>query len=338
MRKEVGIQSIVRVLGVMEALNQRNVSSVDAIHTATGLPKPTLVRILTTLAGAGYIFHVSRRDGYVLTEKVLRLSAGFRYHDAIVDVARPLLEAFTEKHKWQLSIATLDANAMRVRFNTRHLSPFSPEHRFLNRRLGMLNSALGRAYLAYSSDIERHSILKLVEAAYPADGPRFPGAEELDRLLGTIRDRGYATAEREPGDPIRSFAVPVLAGDVRGGVLGSIALFYFASVMTESQAAGAFLDEVQAIGRQVGDALKAMYEDQVEKAAAPMGVSPGRGPADYAGKRNDSFQRIEELELENARLRRAVSDLALDKQILTERVLERAHPAGRNGRGRVRPV
>src|ERR1700741_1717437 len=127
MRKLSDIQSVARALGVIEALNQRRVSPLEDIHQAPGLPKPPLVRILGTLEHLGFVFHVSRRDGYALTEKILRLSAGFQHSDAIVDTPRPLMEAFPARHRWQLSLATLEVDAMRVRFNTRHMSPFAPE-------------------------------------------------------------------------------------------------------------------------------------------------------------------------------------------------------------------
>ena len=39
---------------------------------------------------------------------------------------------------------------------------------------------------------------------------------------------------------------------------------------------------------------------------------------DYGGLKGDQVKRLKELEAENARLRRAVSDLTLDKMILAE--------------------
>jgi hypothetical protein len=39
---------------------------------------------------------------------------------------------------------------------------------------------------------------------------------------------------------------------------------------------------------------------------------------EFGGLRGDQVRRLKELEQENARLRRAVSDLTLDKPILTE--------------------
>ena len=43
-----------------------------------------------------------------------------------------------------------------------------------------------------------------------------------------------------------------------------------------------------------------------------------RWRAEYGGMKNDQVKRLKALELENTRLRRVVSDLTLDKLILTE--------------------
>jgi putative transposase len=43
-----------------------------------------------------------------------------------------------------------------------------------------------------------------------------------------------------------------------------------------------------------------------------------RWRAEYGGLKSDQVKRLKDLELENTRLRRAVSDLTLDKLILTE--------------------
>ena len=43
-----------------------------------------------------------------------------------------------------------------------------------------------------------------------------------------------------------------------------------------------------------------------------------RWRAEYGGMKTDQLKRLKELEVENARLRRAVSDLTVEKQILKE--------------------
>jgi IclR family mhp operon transcriptional activator len=267
--RETDVQSIVRVLSVIEVLNQRSVTSIDAMHKVTGIPKPTLVRLLGTLVGAGYVFHVSRRDGYALTEKVLRLSAGYQYQDAVVDIARPLLEAFTRRHKWQISFATPDNDAMRVRFNTRHLSPFAPDNRRLNHRVGMLTSAMGRAYIAFCSNLEREIIMSFLLASDEDMNARAKEPGYVEVLIERARAKGYATIRRAAANHTRSIAIPVLSAGTETA-LASMAIFYFSSTMSEAQAAAKFLDEMYDIAGQITSALTRVHE------AEPGAVSARR--------------------------------------------------------------
>ena len=54
--------------------------------------------------------------------------------------------------------------------------------------------------------------------------------------------------------------------------------------------------------------------------AAPSEVTYYRWRREYEGMKTDQLRRLKELEKENQRLRRAVSDLTLDKLILAEAV------------------
>jgi putative transposase len=59
----------------------------------------------------------------------------------------------------------------------------------------------------------------------------------------------------------------------------------------------------------------------IAEGARSIGVSEQtyfRWRAEYGGMKTDQLKRLKELELENKRLRQAVSDLTLDKQILAE--------------------
>lgn len=52
--------------------------------------------------------------------------------------------------------------------------------------------------------------------------------------------------------------------------------------------------------------------------AGGRAVHPIRWRNEYGGLKGDQVKRLKELEIENNRLRRAVSDLTLDKLILAE--------------------
>ena len=69
------------------------------------------------------------------------------------------------------------------------------------------------------------------------------------------------------------------------------------------------VDVLTAQGRPVAEAVRS------------IGVTEGtyyRWRSEYGGLKSDQVKRLKELEMENARLRRAVSDLTLEKLILKE--------------------
>ena len=69
------------------------------------------------------------------------------------------------------------------------------------------------------------------------------------------------------------------------------------------------VDVLMAQGRQVVDAVRAIGVTE---------VTYYRWRNEYGGLKGDQVKRLKELETENNRLRRAVSDLTLDKLILAE--------------------
>jgi putative transposase len=78
-------------------------------------------------------------------------------------------------------------------------------------------------------------------------------------------------------------------------------------------------EEIVAKLRQV-DVLTAQGKSIAEavKTIAVTETTYFRWRAEYGGLKSDQVRRLKDLELENTRLRRAVSDLTLDKLILTE--------------------
>ena len=62
-------------------------------------------------------------------------------------------------------------------------------------------------------------------------------------------------------------------------------------------------------GRPVAEAVRAIGVTE---------VTSDRWRQEYGGLKGDQVRRLKELEAENTRLRRAVSDLTLDKMILAE--------------------
>ncbi len=254
-----GFQPVLRSLKLLEALNATSTATLSRLHADTGLPKPTLVRLLDTMISAGYVRRVSRSAGYELTERVLRLSSGFRHKDLIVEASRPFLSALTAEHKWPVALATLDHDAMLVRISTRHESPFSTDPDWLNRRLAMLVSALGRAYLAFCPEEEQRLILAMLKSSKSAMNAQARDDKYVSSMLAAIRKRGYATTAPVRGDPAMGLAVPVMED---GKVAACITMRYLGSTMNEAQAAERYLSPM----RHAAAAIAASHEHLVNAA------------------------------------------------------------------------
>ncbi len=229
------IQSVTRAFALLEALNRRAWSSVAQLHDSTGLPKPTIVRMLQTLVQAGYVTRDAREKGYRVTVRVRSLSCGFHGDPLVVEAARPWAIALTRQFHWPAGVAILEGDAAVIRFSTIADSSISPFHATLNMRLSLFSNALGLAYYAFCPDSERQMLLALAgdrEQSLLAERER----GWLDWRVQRAQALGYAT--RDPWQEPRNsgtIAVPIMAGDQ---VMATIGLTYFKRAVSDQDLEG----------------------------------------------------------------------------------------------------
>jgi IclR family mhp operon transcriptional activator len=239
MASDTVIEPIRRAFLVLEALNRRRSTTLGVLAAETGLPRPTLVRLLKTLMALGYASRVSREAGYRLTDHVLTLAGGVRFIDHLVDAAIPHMSRFTAEHGWPLYLATLSAGAMTIRHSTAPESPMSFEGSGYNRKSPMLVGALGRAWLAFCPEDERRIILR---------GIGLRQGSALAATLAGIRHDGYAFTRPARPTRIHGMAVPILAKD---RVLGSLSMRFPRSAMREEEVGERFGKRLAAVARSI---------------------------------------------------------------------------------------
>ena len=225
------IEPVRRSFAVLEALSRRRTSTLSLLVHETGLPRPTVVRLLHTLSALGYAQRVSREHGYRLTDRVLGLSGSIRFVDHLVDAAIPHMSRFTAEHGWPLYLATLSYGAITIRHSTAPESPMSFEGAGLNSRRSVLASALGRVWLAFCSESERRTILRDIGGL----APRQEAA--LRSALLRVRNAGYAFTASARVSRIHGMAVPIRE---RQRMLGSLSMRFPRSAMNEEQVASRF--------------------------------------------------------------------------------------------------
>lgn len=246
---EVPVESVRRAFHLLHELNRQRVSSVRHLHQATGLPKPTIVRLLDTFIALGYVVNDRRQGGYQVTSLVRSLSAGFHGDPLVVEAARPWAIAFTRKYQWPIAVAVLDRDAVAVRFSTIADSPVSPFHATINNRLQLMSRALGRAYIAFCPPSERNILLDMLATSDDPENEAARDRRAANTLLAMIRQAGFAerSATVEPKSS-STIAVPVMLGRK---VLATVGVTFFTSAVPKAQAVVRYVPPLKEMAKNI---------------------------------------------------------------------------------------
>jgi len=258
------IRALERGIEVLRLLGPQEGSPLRALHAASGLPKPTLLRILHTLERGGLAWR-SIDDG--LWRRSLAWTAapsGHAIDPRLVEAAAPHLVALQRTVLWPSDLLVYRDFAMEVAESSRRLSGLALNPRYrIGYRVDILLSAPGRAWLAFCAAAEREAVLAHWRAASPSN-PRTAAVleGEIDALLEETRQRGYAVRDALFGgsfedmagfdDGFDAIAVPILAD---GGVRGAINLVWPRRYDLRAKVVEAHLADLQACAAAIAAAL-----------------------------------------------------------------------------------
>ena len=248
------VRSLERGLALLVAMNRRKLASVSDLAKDTRLPRPTVYRLLDTLSEAGFVNRESATDRYRPTHGVRALSDGFLDDEWVTEIAAPMMAEFTREHVWPISLFTFEAGKMLVRDTTHRLSSLSIDYGMVGKRMGMLRTAGGLAYLAFCPDNERKVILDLLAQSDEPEDQQAREGHMLDGLFKSIRAKGYATQERVINPKAASISVPIIVGRK---VHGCISLIFIASALTMSDVENKLLPPLRAMTAKLAQALEA---------------------------------------------------------------------------------
>ena len=229
------INALERGLDVLRKLNERHGQSLAELHAATGIPKPSLLRILDTLEASGFAWRAIGDGRYRRRfALILRPSIADELL-AIGEIAAPFLENLRRKVIWPSDVLVFRDFRMELVETSRRQSTLGVAMYPLGYRVEMFLSAPGRAWLAFCSDAERETVLADA-ALHP---PMLQRSRDLLRsgladILDETRRLGYASRDPLFGgaddkdisvidDRLDAIAVPLMAG---GRVLATMNLVW----------------------------------------------------------------------------------------------------------------
>lgn len=250
---DYSIRSIKRGLSVLQAINRSGSLRLMDISRATDLPYPTVCRIVETLVDAGMIVRDETARKYRPTALVQTLSVGYQEDHALVTRARPHIMALCKKLNWPITIATRVGNTMMIRDSTHRLTTLTFNNYAPGYTLPLLECSVGKAYIAYCDEEERNNIISSINKLNTEEDKRAHSILEDGFLVKQILDQGYAKHEynqytENPGKT-SSLGVPIF---VDGKLSGAMALIFFSSAMSISNAARDYIEEMKRTAEAIG--------------------------------------------------------------------------------------
>lgn len=248
-QKPETIRGLQRGLQVMQVLQTSSIASLNDIHRATHISKPSLLRILRTLEHAGV---VSRRlaDGHYRLSAFARVARKRDAHDRVAEAAAPVLDRLCQKVKWPSDLLVPAGDHMERRETSRALSPFIIHSHFhtakeIGTKVNWLLTGVGRAYLAFCPAGERERVLERLRRSEKPEDRLARDPSRLEQVFMDTRARGFGVRDPNFGggpygtpsfdDGLAGIAIPLQDGR---RIYGSINILWIKTAFYDRRICG----------------------------------------------------------------------------------------------------
>ena len=210
-----------RGLTILEYLARSNTRShtLAQISRDLRLPKSSLLRLLATLEGRGYVER-DERGMYEIGTKILEFESAYRPWPRLRGAASPIMSELSQTARETCHLAVLGQGAAIYMDKVDGPKPFSIATK-IGGKAALHASAVGKVLLAGMTEaelekqIEEHGLPKLTEMTITS-------SQEFKVHLAKIRDQGYAVDDEEEEPGMRCVGAPIR--DHRGRVIAALSL------------------------------------------------------------------------------------------------------------------
>jgi IclR family mhp operon transcriptional activator len=259
------VRSLIRGLAVLRGISNRGSATLAELHADTGISRPALLRLLGTLEAEGYARRWLTDGRYRISFNAPEIVKTFDLAAIVADVVGPTLQDLLEQISWPADVAVRDGYNMVLCETTRRQSPQMIHQRNAGYRVHMLQSAVGRAFLAFCQPDVRDEILAVLQASNDPNDRLARAEGAVDSLLNDARVLGYAFREKgylatRPDLPLQfsAIAAPIM---IEGRVIACISVTWIATALSEPEFVFRHLAAVKAAALRSEKALAACHFD-----------------------------------------------------------------------------
>lgn len=249
------VSALERGLAVLRCFTEEQpVLAYADLARATGIPRPTVHRLVTTLLASGMLKPAPMPDRFMLGAGVVSLARVFLSSLDVRAIARPHMQAMAEEVGASTYLAVRDGMEMVLIEACRPRSSMLSPRLDVGSRAPLHSSALGRAYLAALAPAQR---TPLIDSMRLLRGPEWDGlAQPMQQSIDGAQRLGYCLSLGEFHREINSVSVALTGpgDDIMALNCGSAA-YLFGEQRLREEIAPRLRRVAEAIAREIGGHL-----------------------------------------------------------------------------------
>ena len=260
------IRALERGLDIMQILQTKGSATLNDIYQVSGLPRPTILRVLRTLVGAGWVRRGLEDGFYRNSFKIEGMVNSLDHTDKLAEISAPYLDALCRKASWPSDLTVFNSGGlyMELKETSRSLTPFLLNRDSIGHKINLPLSAVGRAYLAFCDRDECTTILAELRKSRNLANKLIHDEQKFSDDLTEIRRAGYAIREPSFGggqkplrsefdDGLNAIAVPI---QLNKKILGCISLVWLRKAIPTKDIVREYLTDLQKAAGEISYQLK----------------------------------------------------------------------------------
>jgi IclR family transcriptional regulator, KDG regulon repressor len=207
------IKSVIKTSQIIDLINKNKQVSLKVLTIESGIPKPTVHRILATLIKIGYVQFDSKVQLYSLGAHLIHIARNAVAGMTTVDLAKPRMQTLRERFNETVNLARLvNDKAVFV-----HIEETKHAFRYVDHigdQADLHSTAVGKVIFAFMDQADLDIILNdYTFTTYTKNTIR--NRAELDVQLTKIRKQAFALDDEEGTEGVTCLAVPIFNADNR---------------------------------------------------------------------------------------------------------------------------
>ena len=203
-------QALSRGLELLSFLSESSTGneSLHTLHEITGLPRSTLIRLLTVLEKDHYVRRVNKENSYRLGSAVVDLAQSYHKRLSIKEISSPYLSSLSKEFGHTAELGVLELGKVTL-LNTQESNRKLRFHSKVGSIWPWHSTSLGKILLAGLQDNQSIKLLKNSTPFEKRTALTLTAPEEIMADIARSKVRGYAISCEEHDKGVCAIAAPI---------------------------------------------------------------------------------------------------------------------------------